>query len=169
MRTESQQQPLPWDPWVCVCGGGIVHLLLLAPDCMIAYRMRNRIRLSRYMLRHEPSRVTGRLFVFRPVGGRPVGIVRGDAWCALCRRARAGLRLSIITYGPILALTAARALTSRRLTRWPSHDAVGTRRPPWSRHGTTQRARTREAEMKTRLTGVNCGLYRPTVGTRVLK
>ena len=122
------------------------------------YSCHTRGRLSRYMLRHEPSSVTGRLFVFRPVGGSHVGIGRGAAWCALRRRARAGLRLSNIAYGPILALTAARALTSRRLTRWPSHDAVGTRRPPWSRHGTTQRARTREAEMETRLNGVNCGL-----------
>ena len=72
-----------------------------------------------YMLRHEPSSVTGRLFVFRPVGARDVGIGRGDAWCALRRRARAGLRLSIISYGPTLALTAACALTSRRMTRWP--------------------------------------------------
>jgi hypothetical protein len=54
----------------------------------------------------------------------------------LCRRVRAGLRRSNIAYGPTLALTAARAFTSRRLTRWPSHNVVGTRRPPWSRHGT---------------------------------
>ena len=63
-----------------------------------------------YMLRHEPSSVTGRLFVFCPVGLRPVGIGRGDDWCALRRRARAGIRLSIISYGPILvALTHSRA------------------------------------------------------------
>ena len=46
----------------------------------------------------------------------------------LCtRRAQAGVTLYNLAYAPTLALTAPRVFTSYRLTRWPSHEAVGTR------------------------------------------